>query len=280
MNLLNKKILITGAAGGLGSALARELASAGASLILVGRRAEPLNSLCQSLPSRIQHLTVCGDIASEAGRAAIFDVVSKSGLDVLVNNAAVNRFALLGQQSEKEIEEQLVTNLVAPVTLTRQLLPILQAAPEAVIMNVGSGYGSIGYPGYTSYCASKFGLKGFSEALRRELSDSHIKVVHIAPRATLTKLNSASANALNRHLGNAVDRPEDVARIAAKHLARGRGDKLIGWPERLFVRLNALLPSIVDAAIYKQLPLIRHYAGASECEYECGNRGRTNFAGE
>jgi short-subunit dehydrogenase len=111
-----------------------------------------------------------------------------------------------------------------------------------------------------AYCASKFALRGFTEALRRELAGSRVRVQYLAPRATLTPLNSAAQVALNAELGVASDAPEVVARALLDLLDGTRGERHLGWPERLFVRINRMLPSLVDSSLLKQLPVIRRHA--------------------
>jgi short-subunit dehydrogenase len=141
------------------------------------------------------------------------------------------------------------------------LLPLLKQQDDSQIVNIGSTFGSIGYPGFGAYCASKFGLRGFTESLRRELSGSGMQVSYIAPRATDTDLNSDNLVAMNDALGTAMDKPSLVANEVMQIINTPSGaDKFLGWPEKLFVRINALLPSIVDSSLRKQLPIIRRYA--------------------
>lgn len=127
-------------------------------------------------------------------------------------------------------------------------------------MNLGSTFGSIGYPGFATYCASKFALRGFSEALRRELADTPIKVLYIAPRATRTGMNTQSVVALNDELNVAMDDPKTVAAQIAAALQYEHELLYLGWPEKFFVRLNSLLPGIVDRALRKQLPVVQRFA--------------------
>lgn len=128
-------------------------------------------------------------------------------------------------------------------------------------MNIGSSLGAIGYPGYSVYCASKFALRGFSEALHRELTGSGLKVLYLAPRATRTALNSEAVYALNSELGVQMDSPHWVAEQITTALIRETRWRWLGWPEALFTRLNALLPALVDKALAKQLPVIARHAG-------------------
>jgi short-subunit dehydrogenase len=145
--------------------------------------------------------------------------------------------------------------------LCKNFLPMLRERRTATIVNIGSILGSIGYAGSTAYCASKFGLRGFTEALRRELADSAIKVVYLSPRATDTALNNSSRQALNRELGTAVETPQQVAAHVVEAIAHPeRGHRFIGWPESFFVRLNSLLPAVVDKALRAKLSTIRRHA--------------------
>ncbi len=152
-------------------------------------------------------------------------------------------------------------NLLAPVLLTRALLPDLRARPEAALVFVGSTFGGIGHPGFTSYCASKFGLRGFAQSLRRELADTGVRVDYLAPRATRTELNPPGVDALNAELGNAVDPPCRVAEELLTRLSAGSGgDRHMGWPEKLFVKINGLVPTLVDKSLAARLNRIRHHA--------------------
>ncbi len=266
MNIANKTVLLTGASGGLGQALATVLADAGANLILVGRREPVLEQLRNSLPNAEAHCVIAADIASDQGRERVIDVCRSlpGGVQVLINNAGVSEFGFLTQQSERSIARQLATNLLAPVLLTRRLIPFLAAQADSLIVNIGSSFGAIGFPGFASYCASKFGLHGFSEALRRELADTSVKVIYVAPRAIRTAINSPAVETMNQALGNAMDDPGLVARIICHAIRKKSGrDVFIGWPEKLFVRLNGLWPALVDMALRKQLPVIRQFAEQS-----------------
>ena len=128
------------------------------------------------------------------------------------------------------------------------------------MINVGSTFGAIGYPGFAAYCASKFALRGFSEALRRELADTNVRVLYFAPRATRTPMNAPSVVAMNDELGVAMDDPEKVAAELLQVIRHEQEERYLGWPERLFVRLNGLLPRVVDQALRKQLPIIQRFA--------------------
>lgn len=253
------RALLTGASGGIGLALAQSLASEGAHLLLVGRRLEPLQPLLQRYPDQIQ--LVQADIASRTGRDTLVAAAQNfGGLNCLINAAGVNRFALLDQQDEQQLAELIGLNVTATLQLTQRLLPLLRAQRRALVINLGSTFGAIGYPGFAAYCASKFALRGFSEALRRELADTNVRVLYFAPRATRTAMNAPSVVAMNEELGVAMDDPEKVAAELLQAIRLEQEERHLGWPERLFVRLNGLLPRVVDQALRKQLPIIQRFA--------------------
>ena len=105
----------------------------------------------------------------------------------------------------------LQANLLAPMLLTQALLPHLRGQPRAQVVFVGSALGRIGLPGFSVYGASKSGLHGFAEALRRELAGTPVRVQILAPRSTRTDFNGPAVDAYNRATGTAMDRPEVVA---------------------------------------------------------------------
>lgn len=264
MKLNEMHVLLTGASGGIGKATAIALADAGARIIAVGRNETALRDLIEELPAHplSAHCYFRTDICDGAQRAQLVERLQglQEPPNVLINMAGTNQFKLFCNQNEAEVSQMIDTNITATLLLTQALIPLLAAQPAARILVVGSTLGSIGYPGYVSYSTTKFALRGFSEALSRELGDSSIRVQYFAPRATETGLNSEAANALNRALKNAVDSPRQVARALVSFMKGDETNRYLGWPERLFVRINGLFPSMVTGSIVKQLPIIKNHA--------------------
>lgn len=259
MQIEGKRILLTGATGGIGRLVAQKLHVGGADLILGCYDLDALEALRAELGSR--HAIVCADISCADGRRAVIDAcIAEDGIDCVINLAGILDFGMFEQQDASLLERMVAINLTAPVVLTRGLLPLLKDREEAVVLNVGSIFGSIGHPGFTVYCATKSGLMRFSEALARELADSSIRVAYIAPRATRTSLNDTRVNGMNEELGNRSDSPSLVADEIVAMLGRQGAVRYLGWPEKLFVRLNALVPSVVGSALEKNLSVIRRYA--------------------
>ncbi|MFY8123760.1 MAG: SDR family oxidoreductase [Silanimonas sp.] len=257
-------VLLTGASGGIGQCLALRLAEAGATVYAVGRRADALHALAaRARPGAIR--PVVADLATADGIDAVRRAVAAAPIPVslLILGAADSRFGLFEHSSVVDVQAQVATNLVAPMLLVRALLPCLMRLPEAGVVGIGSTFGSLGYPGFAAYSASKFGLRGFLEALAREHADTALRVQYLSPRATRTALNSPAVEAMNAELGVAVDDADRVAATLLAAIESGTRRRQLGWPERLFARLNGALPELVDRALAKQLPTVRRFARAA-----------------
>lgn len=263
MNLDGKTVLLTGASGGIGAHLAKEFSDAGARLILTGRDPAQLQRVRESLSEQQDHQLIVADLSTDAGvqHLAAECYRNEWEVDLLVNNAGLGDFCFLESTDRVMIRALLMVNLLVPIMLTRELLPLLKARQEAACVYIGSAYGSIGYPGFSVYGATKFGLRGFSEALRRELADTHVRILLAAPRATRTALNSTGVVAMNAAMGNVMDAPECVAQAIVGSILKDRWGMLaFGWPERFFIWLNSLAPHLLDRALRRQLPEIHQYA--------------------
>lgn len=263
MNIKSMRVLLTGATGGIGRVMARRLLEQGAHVLLVARDDFGLESLRRSLAFAGDRVhTHAADITDGLARELLCEVARQwhGGINVLINNAGLNTFSLFEDLTAAQIDQCLAVNVHAPVHLCRELLPVLKARDSAVIVNVGSVFGSIGFAGNVAYSASKFAIRGFSEALRRELADSPVRVEYLAPRATRTAMNPAAVEAMNAQLKVAMDPPERVADELIALLTRRGFAAVIGWPEKFFVKLNALLPGLVDRALRGQLAIIQAFA--------------------
>jgi short-subunit dehydrogenase len=257
------RALVTGGGGGIGGAIAAELLARGASVLLVDRDETGLRRTAERLAAHGARVgTLTADLTSAADRERLCREAAawRGGINVLINNAGVNHFRMFADQPAAQLDLAVAINLLAPLHLCRELLPHLQRQSEACILNTGSVFGTIGYPGYAVYSATKFGVRGFTEALRRELADTNVSVRYVAPRATRTGINTSAGERMNDELGVAMDSPELVAKAVCDMLAGRRVEAVLGWPEKLFARVNGLLPRVVDGALRKQLPVIRRYA--------------------
>ena len=265
MDLKTARVLLTGGAGGIGGAIAEALLAKGAAVLLVDMNEPALQGFVSErlAPYGDRAAGITANLTRADDRSRVCEQAQNfhGGINVLINNAGVSHFRLLEEQSPEAIDLALAVNLQAPIHLCRLLLPHLRRQSSAHILNTGSVFGSIGYPAYAVYSATKFGMRGFSEALRRELGDSTVRVHYLAPRATRTGINSAEVEQMNAELGVAMDPVATVAAAACRILEQEATETVVGWPEKLFTRINGVLPGLVDKAIAKQLSVIRRYAG-------------------
>jgi short-subunit dehydrogenase len=264
-NLADKRVILTGAGGGIGSQLVELLAAAGARLCLVDLNPAALQQLQQKYDSKRIH-TVVADITSSAERARIVEETQQryGGIDILINAAGINPFGIFSEQDETLIEKTIQINLLAPMLLARAVLPVMLKQGSGQIVNVGSTFGSIGFAWFSAYSCSKFGLRGFSQALRRELADTGIAVTYVAPRSVRTAINSSQVYAMAKVTRMTMDEPEMVARHIMQAIRRRSKECYIGFPESLFVRINALLPGLVDRALRGQNRTARMFAASPD----------------
>ena len=171
MDIRGKRVLLTGASGGIGTPLAQRLAAAGARLALVGRRREALEALAGDIPSAA---LVVADLGSAPGCRAAVDEArgALGGIDLLVHLAGEGSFRWFTEEDDETIERLLRTNCASAMWLAKALLPEMTARGSGRLVFCGSVLGALALPGYTAYAASKFALRGFTEGLRRELAGS------------------------------------------------------------------------------------------------------------
>ncbi len=253
MQLEGKKILITGAGSGIGQALAVELAAKGNEIVLAGRSLKKLHQTRDFIQTN--NAFCCSvDIQSPAERSKLVETVEKelNGIDVIFNNAGIVTVGGLEEMSDEHIHQMVTTNLVAPIQLCKAFLPLLRQSSSPAIVNTGSMFGDIAYPLFAVYSATKFGLRGLSDALRRELAHEGIKVIYAAPRATKTTASSAFDN-LIEPFDMALDHPEQVARHIIKSVERGATTIYPPTKERFFLYIQRLFPKLIDQTVTKQV---------------------------
>ena len=262
MQIKNKRILLTGATGGIGRLVALMLATNGANLALVGRDAPKLQELVDEIHKNGgKAVNIVADFEQTGAPQTVIIEATKSlgGIDILINNAAILDFVQLEDQSFERIAQMIQTNVTAPIQLARAVLPSFKAANAGHFVMVGSIFGSLGFPHYATYCASKFAIHGFSQSLRRELVDTNIGVTYIAPRAVKTAMNDAATVAMMQSTGNTMDAPEKVAEIIINALKNEKQEVFIGQPQSFFAWLNGFLPAAVNMGLKNQTKLAKKY---------------------
>jgi short-subunit dehydrogenase len=250
-----KYVLITGAGSGIGRALSVEAARRGMTVALCGRRETALRVTRTLLDQDSQHLIIPADITNPQDRRRIVETIGGQwkALDVLINNAGVVEGGALERFDDDAIARTFLTNVIAPMALTRDLMPLLVAAKPSRVVNIGSVFGDIAYPQFSGYSASKFALRGFSNALRREWKQAGIGVTYAAPRATRTDA-AVAFDDLIANTRMSVDAPAEVARRIWRSVASGHDSIYAPAPERIYVLIQRIFPQIIDWALARQAP--------------------------
>ncbi|GIJ12658.1 SDR family NAD(P)-dependent oxidoreductase [Micromonospora andamanensis] len=250
--------VVTGAAGGIGAALAHGLARRGAVLVLVDRDASGLAAVAAAIraahPGR-QVWTHQVDLADASATAALAARIIERHprIRLLVNNAGVALGGRFGEVTLEEFSWVVDVNFRAVAQLTHALLPALRAEPGAHLVTISSLFGLVAPPGQVAYAASKFAVRGFTEALRHELATEGIGVTCVHPGGVRTRI------ARDARVGSGVDLVEYEAgrqrferlltidpTVAAETILRGvarrRGRVLVGWSARLLDLLARIAP--------------------------------------
>ena len=249
-------ILITGASSGIGEAAARRFCIGGYRVVLAARRLDRLLSLAEELESAGgQALAVSTDIAQLKDIQSLVSTAMEhyGQIDVLFNNAGFGKLAWLDELDPlNDIHNQILVNQLGVIQTTRAVLPEMIARRQGHIINMGSMAGFIATPTYSIYAASKFAVRGFSEALRREVGVYGIHVSVIYPGGVATEFKSHTG--AKRKTGMTTPRwlrltPERVAETVWKVVQRPRRTVLLPWVYSLAVAVNTLFPGLVDRII-------------------------------
>jgi short-subunit dehydrogenase len=251
MKPVDARVLLTGASGGIGQAVASALVEAGAAVLLVGRSPAPLAAQCQALqrgaePARVQWREA--DLDQTDSITGLARAAADWQCNVVVHGAGLSHFGRLESARVEDMHHLLRVNLLAPMVLTQALLPHLRRQRQAQVICIGSVLGALGLPGYSVYGATKAGLRGFAQALRRELADGPVRVQYLGPRSTRTAFNSAAAQAYADATRTASDPPQVVAQALLEMLRDETAERFLGSPEKFAVRINGLAPTLLDGA--------------------------------
>lgn len=220
MELGGKRVLLTGATGGLGRAIARALADRGANLVLSGRNTEALGELAASLPGE-NHRTVVADLAQDgAGEQLVAD---SGDLDVLVANAGLPGGGQFDRYSAEQLTASLRVNLVAPLEMTRALLPSLRAKGSGHLVYISSLQGKVAFPRSSVYSATKFGLRGFALSLREDLWGTGIGVSVVLP-GFIRDAGMFADSGAKAPAGLGTSSPEEVGEGVATAIERNRAE--------------------------------------------------------
>ena len=250
--------VVTGAASGIGAALAVQLAARGSSLVLVDRDKDRLGDVADRLRGAHPGLTLAthvADLSDDEQTAELATTLAAEHPEttLLVNNAGVALGGRFDQVTLEEFDWVMAVNFRSVVRLTHALLPALKAHPGAHVVNVSSVFGILAPAGQAAYSASKFAVRGFSEAVRHELAENAVGVTVVHPGGIKTRI----AESARTGSGVSVEEyeqgrkqfaklltmpPETAAALIMAAIEKRRPRLLIGWSAKVPDVLVRLLP--------------------------------------
>ena len=274
-SLRGKVVAITGAASGIGEALAAQLASQGARLMLADIDAAGLERVCATL--RSQGCDCHAWVTDTGSEAAIFELAAQTvarlgAADIVINNAGVGLIAPVDKLTTADAHWLMNINFWGVVHGCRAFLPQLRMRPEAVFVNISSIFAMVSVPTQSIYNASKAGVRGFSDALREELRDTPVRVLcvhpggihtNIANRARITDSSmvaDSDQEMRDNFLKVARTTPDQAAKVILQGIVSGKTRVLIGPDAWLMDGLFRLAPARASAWVTKMGNAMRKMA--------------------
>ncbi len=229
-------VLITGADGGFGRQMTRQFLAAGSRLIISDieeRRLRDLRSHSGAAPDRVLS-SIPADLSGEEGCRLLYDEVMKTGAipDVIVNNAGIAVGGRFDHVPQDRWEQLMQINLLAPMRLCQLFLPHLIERGSGHIVNISSIAGWLGTKGMTSYCAAKFGLRGFSEALAGDLEEFDMNVSTVYPYFSRTPILDSDQFGYETRREIPIDMATDPSDVVAAIIKGVRANRNHIFPDR------------------------------------------------
>ncbi len=248
-----KKAMVTGAASGIGRAIALELAKEGADLFLVDVKADALAAVAHEVRAHgVEVMTTVSDLADPSQISAAIERLRNTWkrLNILVNNAGTTYYGQTHLMTGAQWKRIIAVNLLAPIQLVHELLPMLLAADDAHILNVCSIFGLVTWRKTTAYQTSKFGLVGFTNALRAEYSGENFGVTALCPGFVQSSLlEDCETDKPDREVKVPAwicATPKQTAVKAVRAIRNNKGLVLVTPAAHFYWRLMRLSPGLVD----------------------------------
>ncbi len=259
--------IITGATSGIGRETALEFAKAGVRVVVAGRRKDRLTKLVNEIEAKGgEALAVATDVAEAAEVDRLIHKAAKhfGAIDILINNAGVGIAARFDELTLEDFRRVMEVNFWGAVYACKAVVPVMKAQKSGgVIINISSILGKRGVPFETAYCASKFALSGFSEALRTEVMADKIDVTTVFPGAIETELFETSANQTGLEMPSFVPKfpARELARIIVQNARFPQPEVVMALDAMAINFINKLAPGLMDYAMGLSLPFVEALRG-------------------
>ena len=264
--LRGRNAIVTGASRGVGVHIARALASEGVNLVLAARSADRLADVAQELRRMgVQAIDVPADVTVAADRATIVAAAEQhfGRIDILVNNAAIIEWSRFEREDPEDISLIIETNLVAPLLLTRMILPEMVRRRSGHIVNHGSLAGRIAIPFEAVYDASTGGLQQWSTAIRQELAGTGVGVTSIVS-SYVTGVGQAADHAVDAPRASGPVSPDRVAAAVIEAVRTDPAEIIVrSIPTRPLLALGELIPGF-SARVMKSMGIVRLHRGLAD----------------
>lgn len=267
-SLAGKVVVITGGGRGIGAATANALARLGARVAIGDLDLDVAKKTAEGLGDEAVALPL--DVTDSAGFTAFLDEVEKQlgPIDVLINNAGIMPVAHLDEETDRTTRTMLAVNLHAVIHGTREAMLRMKPRRSGHIVNVASAAGKAGFPGVATYCATKHGVVGLSEAVRMELHGSGVDISVVMPAIVRTELTSGITDA--RFVKSLT--PEDVAGAIVSALQRPRFEVFVPRALSAMNRFTRLLPRAAGEFVMRALKgdqvMVQAAHSAARSDYE------------
>jgi short-subunit dehydrogenase len=253
-NLAGQRAILTGASSGIGWHLALALAKCGCSLVINARRVERLQDLAKRIAGlKARAFVAAGDISDELVRNEIVASAVKNlgGVDILINCAGIGAVGPFSRAEPERLRRIFEVNFFSAAELIREALPALKQGTSPLIVNVGSVLGHRAVPNKSEYCASKFALHGFSDALRAELASDGVEVLLVSPSTTDSEFfeNLIDDQTGGDCKGKRPMPPEKVASTIVRAMQTRKHEIILTHGGRGLVWLDRLFPTMTNRLV-------------------------------
>lgn len=246
------RVLVTGASSGIGRELVLQLVRQGARVVAVARREQRLKELAVEVQADDRLKLLVGDITQAEIRQQAIDLAVKEfgGLDAVINNAGIGAVGPFAASDSETLRQVMEVNFFAPVELIRAALPLLKQGTHPIVVNMSSVLGHRAVPKKSEYCASKFALHGFSDALRAELRSDGIDLLLVSPSTTHSEFFESALGDGKSGAGKFGGMsPDRVARRTLRAMQLGRHETILSFGGTVLVWIDRLCPPLANRLV-------------------------------